>query len=46
MAGFVRVLIVILLAAVLGTLAFLMFWDVPAPRHPVEVVVPNDRLAK
>ncbi len=46
MAALARALIVILLAAILGGVAFLMFWDVPAPRKPVEVLVPDDRLAK
>jgi hypothetical protein len=39
-----RVLIMILLAALVGGAAYLMFWDIPAPRQPVEVTVPNDRL--
>jgi hypothetical protein len=46
MAALVRALIVILLAAILGGVAFLMFWDVPAPRQPVEVLIPDDRLAQ
>ncbi|WP_200840957.1 hypothetical protein [Geminicoccus flavidas] len=46
MAAFGRALLVILIAAVLGGIAFLMFWDVPAPRQPVEAVVPAERLAQ
>jgi hypothetical protein len=44
MAAVGRVLIMILLAALIGGAAYLMFWDIPAPRQPVEVTVPNDRL--
>ena len=46
MAAVGRALIVIVLAAVLGGVAFLMLWDVPAPRTAVEVTVPDDRLPK
>lgn len=43
MAAVGRVLIVILLTALVGGAAYLMFWDIPAPRQPVEVTVPDDR---
>jgi len=32
-----------LLVAVLGGVAVLAFWRVPAPSKPMEVVIPNDR---
>ena len=46
MAAVGRVLVVILLAALIGGAAYLMLWDIPAPRKPVEVTVPDDRLPK
>ncbi|HEX2527771.1 MAG TPA: hypothetical protein VHL31_15920 [Geminicoccus sp.] len=46
MAAVGRVLVVILLAALVGGAAYLMLWDIPAPRKPVEVTVPDDRLPK
>ena len=32
-----------LLVAVVGSLAVLTFWRIPAPGKSVEVVIPNDR---
>jgi hypothetical protein len=35
--------IVLLLGAVVAGGIFLMTWEIPAPRHQVEKVIPNDR---
>ena len=35
--------IVILIVALAAGAVFLATWDIPAPTHPVEKVIPNDR---
>lgn len=32
--------------ALLGAVGFLAVWDIPAPRQPVERVLPNDRFPR
>ena len=39
-------LILILIVAFAGLLAFLANWDIPAPTTRIERVVPNDRLPR
>ncbi len=39
-------LILILIVAFAGLLAFLASWDIPAPTTRIERVVPNDRLPR
>ena len=42
----VFVLIVLVLALILGGMAYLMFADVPAPAGTIEQTVPDDQLAR
>jgi hypothetical protein len=41
-----KVLIAIVVVAVVGAVAFLATWKIPAPTHPVEKVIPNDRFTR
>ncbi|HRJ12099.1 MAG TPA: hypothetical protein PKW15_02525 [Alphaproteobacteria bacterium] len=38
-----RYLFVALLVAIIGGIAVLAFWRIPAPAKPTEVVISNDR---
>lgn len=43
MRTFLRGLIILLLAALVGGAVFLLTWDVPAPTQRIEKVLPDDR---
>lgn len=43
MSKSVLVLFVLILGALLGGALFLMTWEIPAPKAPVEKVLPDDR---
>ncbi|MCB2101659.1 MAG: hypothetical protein KDE22_12355 [Rhodobacterales bacterium] len=38
-----RILVLLVLLAIAGGVAFLAHWDIPAPVTTVEKVIPNDR---
>lgn len=39
-------LIIVIVMALLGGMAFLAFWNPPPPSSPVEKVIPNERFPK
>jgi hypothetical protein len=41
-----KFLIVIFVVVIAGGVVFLATWDIPAPTHPVEKVIPNDRFSR
>jgi len=41
-----KFLIVLVVVAIAGGVVFLATWDIPAPTHPVEKVIPNDRFTR
>ncbi|WP_193552246.1 hypothetical protein [Oleisolibacter albus] len=43
MSKLVQILLLLVLILVVGSVAFLATWDMPAPSAPVERVIPNDR---
>ncbi len=46
MNAVVKSLLILILIAVGGGIAFLAAWDIPPPTHPVEQIIPNDRFAR
>ena len=46
MKTLLRILVFLLLAAIVGGVAFLATWDMPAPTAKVEKVIPNERFQK
>jgi hypothetical protein len=46
MRKFTLFLLVLLIISVVGGLAFLATWDIPAPSQKVEKVLDNDRFAR
>ena len=46
MGKVVLVLLAVLVVAVIGGLAWLAFWDIPAPNQPIERVIPDARFPK
>lgn len=40
------VLLIAVLVAVAGGLAYLATWDIPPPSAPVEQIIPNDRFPR
>jgi hypothetical protein len=46
MGKVVLVLLAVVLIAVAGGLAWLAFWDIPAPNQPIERVLPDARFPK
>lgn len=46
MSKLTRIVLIVVLAAVVGGLAFLAVWDIPAPSAPVEKVISNDRFSR
>lgn len=46
MAKVTLAILVVILVAVGGGVAFLAVWDIPPPTRSVEKVIPNDRLPK
>ena len=43
MAVYLRVIIIVVLLAIGGALAFLVTWDIPPPTGAIEKVLPNER---
>jgi hypothetical protein len=41
-----KFLILIVVVVLAGGAVFLATWDIPAPTHPVEKVIPNDRFSR
>jgi hypothetical protein len=41
-----RIVSIVVLAAVVGGIAFLAVWDIPAPSVPVEKVISNERFSR
>jgi hypothetical protein len=41
-----KIAAVVALVVILAGAAFLAMWDIPAPRQPVERVLPNDRFPR
>ena len=39
-------LLAVVVLAVVGGLAWLAFWDIPAPNQPIERVIPDARFPK
>jgi hypothetical protein len=39
-------LVIVIVLALLGGMAFLAFWNPPPPSAPVEKVIPNERFPK
>lgn len=39
-------LVIVIILALLGGMAFLAFWSPPPPSAPVEKVIPNERFPK
>ncbi len=46
MARVTLAIVVLILVALGGGVAFLAAWDIPPPTRSVEKVIPNDRLPK
>ena len=46
MGTLTKILLVLIVLAVAGTAAFLAFWDIPAPTHPVVREIPGDKLGR
>jgi hypothetical protein len=46
MAKFVMVVVALVLLVLVGGGVYLAFWDIPAPKTPVEKVLPNDRFPR
>jgi len=46
MGKVVLVLLAVVVVAVIGGLAWLAFWDIPAPNQPIERVIPDARFPK
>ena len=46
MGKVVLVLLAVVVLAVVGGLAWLAFWDIPAPNQPIERVLPDARFPK
>jgi hypothetical protein len=46
MGFFTRIILVVLVLAIGGGLAFLLTWDIPPPSGPIEKVLPDDRFEK
>ena len=46
MGKVVLVLLAVVVVAVVGGLAWLAFWDIPAPNQPIERVIPDARFPK
>jgi hypothetical protein len=46
MGKFTIALVIVVVLALLGTMAFLAFWNPPPPSAPVEKVIPNERFPK
>ncbi len=46
MGKVVLVLLAVVVVAVIGGLAWLAFWDIPAPNTPIERVIPDARFPK
>jgi hypothetical protein len=40
------VILVVVAVALLGSVAFLVTWDIPAPSSTVEKIVPDDRFPR
>ncbi len=43
MSKLVQILFLLVLIVLVGGVAFLATWDMPAPTEPVQRVIPNDR---
>jgi hypothetical protein len=46
MGRFILIVLAILILAVVGGIAFLMIWDIPAPTGQIERVIPDAKLPK
>jgi len=46
MGKVVLVVLAVVVLAVAGGLAWLAFWDIPAPSQPIERVIPDARFPK
>lgn len=46
MSPVLRILLIVLALLIVGGLAFLAVWDIPAPTARVEKVIPDERLPK
>ncbi len=46
MSILLRALVILLVAVVLGGVAFLVTWDIPAPTARQEVVLPDERFPR
>ncbi|HYC04002.1 MAG TPA: hypothetical protein VED40_11935 [Azospirillaceae bacterium] len=44
MSKLIQIILALIALLVVGTVIFLGTWDMPAPKAPVERVVPNDKL--
>ena len=43
---FTKAILIIVLIALGGGVAYLAMWDIPPPTHPVERIIPNDRFPR
>jgi hypothetical protein len=46
MGKFVMVAVALVVLVLIGGGVYLAFWDIPAPKTPVEKVLPNDRFPR
>jgi hypothetical protein len=46
MGSFMRIILVLLVLAIGGGLAFLLTWDIPPPTGKIDIPVPDERFEK
>ena len=46
MGNTTRIILVLLVLAIGGGLAFLLTWDIPPPTGPIEIALPDERFEK
>ncbi len=46
MSVYLRIVLIVLVLAIGGGIAFLLTWDIPPPTSPIEKTLPDDRFAE